>query len=213
MALQLARGETILFPMPYVEAERPPYVVTNQRLIEQTEMGDRVLAVKSLIAASRAKARPYASVGVFFLFLALAVGGTGGYFYFSVMGMQAAPYKALLPLVWTPSDDPEEGSDDAGPMVKPEPVVAVPSDRLPDDPSAPTAEQPDDAAYRLEVLKTRTLGMGLLGLGAAIGLLGLRIFGKKSFFVVCRTRDAMMRIRVDGKVQQDIILATLQAVQ
>ncbi len=213
MALQLARGETILFPMPYVEAERPPHVVTNQRLIEQTEMGDRVLALKSLIAASRAKARPYASLGVFFLFLALAVGGTGGYFYFSVFGMQAAPYRALIPLVWTSSDDPDESSDDAGPTVKPEPPVVAPSDQLPDDPSAPTAEHADDAVWRLEILKTRALGMGLLGLGAALGLLGLRIFGKKSFFVVCRTRDAMMRIRVDGKTQQDIILATLQAVQ
>lgn len=206
MALQLARGETILFPMPYVEAERPPYVVTNQRLIENTSMGERVLAVKALIAASRAKARPYATIGVFFLSLALAVGGAGAYFYFTVFGMQAAPYKALIPLVWS-GGDAEETSDDAGPVVAaPEPSV----ERLPDDPSA---ERPDDAAWRLEILKTRTLGMGLLALGAAIGLIGVRIFGKKRFFVVCRTRDAMMRIRVDGKIQQDIILATLQAVQ
>ena len=72
MALTLARGETILYPMPYVEAERPPYVVTNQRLIERMEVGERVLAVKSLIGASRAKARPFAASGVFLMCLGLA---------------------------------------------------------------------------------------------------------------------------------------------
>jgi hypothetical protein len=203
MALSLARGETILFPMPYVEAERPPYVVTNQRVIERTPEGERTLQVKSLVGASRAKSRPYAAWGAFLLCLALAVAGTGAYFYISVFGMEAAPYKALLPK----SDGEEEVKDE--PATKAEPPPAVPEE-LPDDPSA---ERPDDAAWRLDILKTRLLGMGLLALGMLLAGLGLKVFRKLRYFVVIRTREGMMRIRVAGKVQQDIILATLQAVQ
>jgi hypothetical protein len=211
MAFQLARGETILYPMPYVEAERPPYVVTNQRLIERSEVGERVLPVKSLVAANRAKSRPYAAWGAFLLCLAVAVAGTGAYFYFSVFGMEAAPYKALLPK----SDSSEEADPDTDdpkpPVAKTEPPPPLPDD-LPDDPSI-EKDHPVDDAWRLQILKTRLLGMGLLGLGAAIGMIGLKIFRKKRFFVVCRTREGMMRILVAGKVQQDIILATLQAVK
>ena len=196
--------------MPYVEAERPPFVVTNQRLIEQTVEGDRTLAVKALIAASRGKARPYAAIGVFLLALALCAGGAGAYFYFSVLGMQAAPYKALLPMLGLGeledhSDPAPAGDNDPLPQAKPAPVVDLPDD--------PSAEHPDDAAWRLEILKTRSLGGGLLACGALLGLLGLRVFAKQRFFVICRSRDAAMRIRVDSKIQQDIILATLQAVQ
>jgi hypothetical protein len=206
MGLQLSRGETILYPMPYVEAERPPYVVTNQRLIERSEFGERVLQVRQLVAANRAKSRPYAAWGAFLLCLALAVAGTGAYFYISVFNMQAAPYKALLPTS-SDSDEPEPG-EAKGQATPPEPVPLP--DELPDDPSA---EHPDDAAWRLQILKTRLLGMGLLALGALIGLLGLKVFRKKRFFVVCRTHEGIMRIQVPGKVQQDIILATLQAVK
>jgi hypothetical protein len=196
MAFQLARGETILYPMPYVEAERPPYVVTNQRLIERSEVGERVLQVKQLVGANRAKSRPYAAMGALLLCIALGVAATGAYFYISVFGMQAAPYKALLPKSEGEEAEPE--------------VAAPPTEELPDDPSA---EHPDDAAWRLEILKTRIVGMGLLALGAILGLTGLRVFGKKRFYVVCRTREGAMRIPVNGKVQQDIILATLQAVK
>jgi hypothetical protein len=206
MALSLARGETILFPMPYVEAERPPYVVTNQRLIERTSAGERTLQVKSLVGANRAKSRPYAAWGAFLLCLALAVAGTGAYFYISVFGMEAAPYKALLPK----SDGEEEPKEEAkGEAAKAEPLPSVPEE-LPDDPSA---ERPDDAAWRLDILKTRLLGMGLLAVGFVLAGLGLKVFRKLRYFVVVRTREGMMRIRVAGKVQQDIILATLQAVQ
>jgi len=205
MGLQLARGESILYPMPYVEAERPPYVVTNQRLIERSEGGERVLQVRQLVAANRAKSRPYAAWGAFLLCLALAVAGTGAYFYFSVFGMQAAPYKALLP---KSEDEPEEKEPDpAAPVIQPE--TPAPED-LPDDPSA---EHPDDTAWRLQILKTRLTGMGLLALGAIFGMIGLRVFRKKRFYVVCRTSEGVMRILVPGKVQQDIILATLQAVK
>jgi hypothetical protein len=206
MALQLSRGETILYPMPYVEAERPPYVVTNQRLIERSERGERVLQVKQLLAANRAKSRPYAAWGTALLCLALGVAGSGAYFYISVFGMEAAPYKALLPTS-NESEEPEAG-DSKTQAAPPEPIP-TPSE-LPDDPSA---EHPDDAAWRLQILKTRLLGMGLMALAAAIGMLGLKIFRKKRFFVVCRTQDGIMRIQVPGKVQQDIILATLQAVK
>lgn len=214
MALSLARGEAILFPMPYVEAESPPYVVTNQRLIERTEMGERVLKVRELVAANRAKARPYAAWGAFMMCLALGVAGTGGYFYFSVFGMKAAPYKALLPK--SEGDDSasdEEATvdlklDPQAPIVKLEPTLG--QDDLPED---ETDGHPDDANWRLGILKTRLLGMGLLAFGALLGMTGLRVFGKKRFFVVCRTQEAMMRIRVNDKIQQDIILATLQAVK
>jgi len=204
MALTLARGETILYPMPYVEAERPPYVVTNQRLIERTEMGERVLPVKSLIGAGRARSRPFAATGVFLICLGLATAAAGAYFYVPVIGMEAAPWKALLP---SSSETEEPSTDDETPPAKLDPPPAP--EEMPDDPSA---ERPDDAAWRLTVLKTRATGMALFAAGFLFGMIGLRAFAKRRFFVVCRTRDAMMRIQVDGKVQQDIILATLQAV-
>jgi len=214
MALQLARGEAILFPMPYVEAEEPPYVVTNQRLIERSEVGERVLLVKQLVAAGRAKARPYAAWGAFLLCLGLGVAGTGAYFYFTVFGMRAAPYSALLPKSEgedTSGDDESAVDlklDPQAPIVKLEPSLG--QDDLPEE---ETGGHPDDANWRLGVLKTRLFGMGLAGLGALIGMLGLSVFRKKRFFVVCRTSEAMMRIRVNDKIQQDIILATLQAVK
>jgi hypothetical protein len=201
MALSLARGETILFPMPYVEAERPPYVVTNQRVIERTPAGERVLQVRSLVGASRAKSRPYAAWGAFLLCLGLAVVGTGAYLYLSVFGMEAAPYKALLP-----RSEGEADSEDEPAKVESAPAA----EDLPDDPSA---ERPDDAAWRLDILKTRLLGMGLFVLGLVVGGLGLKVFRKLRYFVVVRAREGVMRIRVNDKVQQDIILATLQAVQ
>lgn len=208
MALSLSRGETILFPMPYVEAERPPYVVTNQRLVEQHERGERVLLVKHLIAANRAKSRPYAAIGAFLLCLSVAVLGTGAYFTWSVWGMQAAPYKALLPKSDGEAEEPEEEEQKAAPKkVEPAPP---PPEEMPEDPDA---ERPDDAAWRLNILKTRILGMGLLGLGFLIGTGGLRVFSRRRYFVVCRTADSIMRIRVNDKIQQDIILATLQAVK
>jgi hypothetical protein len=206
MSLSLGRGETILFPMPYVEAERPPYVVTNQRLVERTPAGDRTLQVRQLVSANRARTRPHAALGAVLLCIALGVAAVGAYEVFSVMGMQAAPWKALLP---QSSDDDSEKDDSEGesaPKIAPPP----PADDLPDDPSA---ERPDDAAWRLEVLKTRLAGMGLLALGGLIALLGLRTFKKLRYFVVCRTSDDMMRILVLNKVQQDLILATLQAVK
>lgn len=198
MAITLARGETILFPMPYVEAERPPYVVTNQRLIEQVERGQRVLEVRQIVAANRAKSRPYATVGALLLCIALGTLAAGAYFSLSVLGMPAAPMKALFS---QEGSEPESDNDPA----PSEPAHAV---DLPDDPSV---ERPD--ADAVEVLKTRLLGMGLLALGIGLGSVGLRVFRKRRYFVVCRTQDAMMRIRVDGKVQQDLILATLQAVR
>ncbi len=205
MALSLARGETILFPMPYVEAERPPFVVTNQRLIERNEAGERVLEVKSLVAANRAKSRPYAAVGALLMCLGIGTLGAGAYFYLSVFGMEAAPYKALLPSSSEDEAKPEatgEPQEERAPEPKPE--------EQPDDPSA---EHPDDAAWRLEILRTRLLGMGLAALGLAVAMGGLRVFGKRRYFVVCRTRESFMRIVVGGKVQQDIILATIQAVK
>ena len=206
MALVLARGETVLFPMPYVEAERPQFVVTNQRLIERLEVGERVLKVKGLTGAARAKSRPYAAMGALLLCVGLCTAGAGAYFYLRVFGMEAASYKALLP---SATEGQTEEADEPK-AVKEEPLPPPPTDELPDDPSA---EHPDDAAWRLQVLKTRLLGMGLLGLGFMLSLAGLRAFGKRRYFVVCRSQDSFMRIRVDGKVQQDIILATLQAVQ
>ncbi len=205
MALTLARGESILFPMPYVEAERPPYVVTNQRLIERTEHGEQTLQVRQLVGANRAKSRPYAAAGAFLIFIGLATCGGGAYFYLSVFGMEAAPWKALLGSVEESKEEAKE--DPTAPPIKLDPPAA---DELPDDPSR---ERPDDAAWRLDILKTRLLGMGLLAVGAFIAMGGLRVFRKLRFFVVCRTSDGMMRIRVNDKVQQDIILATLQAVK
>ncbi len=206
MAFSLAHGETILFPMPYVEAERPPFVVTNHRLIERSEAGERTLQVKSLVAASRAKSRPYASLGALLFCLGMGTLGVGAYFYFSVFGMEAAPYKALLPPSGEEETKPE--GEEAKQELTPEPVARP--DDIPDDPSA---EHPDDKAWRLDVLRTRLLGMGLGALGALIAMGGLRAFGKRRYFVVCRTRESFMRIVVDGKIQQDIILATIQAVK
>ena len=118
--------------------------------------------------------------------------------------MEAAPYKALLPK----SEGEEEAKDEA-PAKTEAPPPSMPED-LPDDPSA---ERPDDAAWRLDILKTRLLGMGLLALGMIIAGFALKVFRKLRYFVVVRTHEGMMRIRVSGKVQQDIILATLQAVK
>jgi hypothetical protein len=114
--------------------------------------------------------------------------------------MEAAPLKTLWPSDGVDDEEPE-------PSGPPEPRDAPLE--LPDDPSA---EHGDDAAWQKVVLKTRILGTLLLAAGVALGSIGLRVFRRQRYFVVCRTRDAMMRIPVDGKVQQDIILATLQAV-
>ena len=67
--------------------------------------------------------------------------------------------------------------------------------------------------YKMDVTKQRALGLALLGGGALFALLGLRTFRKRRYFVVCRSRDGIMRIVVTGETQQNIILATLQAVQ
>ncbi|MEO6953162.1 MAG: hypothetical protein ABI321_15280 [Polyangia bacterium] len=212
MALTLARGETILFPMPYVEAERPPYVVTNQRLIERSPhgAGERVIPVKSLIATSRAKSRPYAAVGALFLCLALGAALAGGYLYSTVLGMEGAPYTALPKLF---SSDAADGDETVNPEGGDEPArpAAPATEELPDDPSVDA--HPEQAVYKMDVLKTRVSGIGLGALAFVFMLLGTRIFRKRRYFVVCRSRDGLMRIVVTGKTQQDIILATLQAVQ
>ena len=207
MSLVLARGETILFPMPYVEAERPPFVVTNQRLVERGPEGERTLQVRQLATATRARNRPHAALGAVLLCIGLGIMAVGAYEVFTVMGMQAASWKAL----WPSSDDTQSADDDSDkPTVTPPPISP---DVLPDDPSAAGGDQPDDTAWKLDVLKTRLTGLGLLALGGLTALIGLRVFKKLRYFVVCRTASDSMRIRVDNKVQQDLILATLQAVK
>jgi hypothetical protein len=211
MALTLARGETILYPMPYVEAERPPYVVTNQRLIERAGQAERVMSVRSLISASRAHNRPFAAIGALLVCLGLAAAAAGGYLYYTVMGMEAAPYTALLSL-WSSDDAPadDDAKDEAKPTARP------PTDQLPDDPSQPGGaddDHPEQTVFKLDVTKTRAEGIGLLALGGLFAMIGLRVFGKRRWFVVCRSRDGIMRILVSGETQQNIILATLQAVQ
>ena len=214
MALTLSRGETILFPMPYVEAERPPYVVTNQRLIERSPIGrgegERVIPVKALIGASRAKSRPYAALGALCLCLALGAALAGGYLYYTVLGMEAAPYTALPQLFSGEGSDSDEGKNAEG-EGEPTKPSAPPAEELPDDPSV--EQHPEQVVYKMDVLKTRTSGMGLGALAFVLMLLGTRVFRKRRYFVVCRSRDGLMRIAVTGKTQQDIILATLQAVQ
>ena len=206
MALTLARGETILFPMPYVEAERPPYVVTNQRLVERVTGQERVMLVKALIGASRARTRPYAALGALFLCLGLGAALAGGYLYYSVLGMEAAPYTALPQLF---SGEPTEGDEASK---EDEPAKPAPAaEELPDDPSV--EQHPEQVVYKMDVLKTRVTGMGLGVLAFVLLVIGARIFKKLRYFVVCRSRDAIMRVSVTGKTQQDIILATLQAVQ
>jgi hypothetical protein len=208
MALTLARGETILYPMPYVEAEAPPYVVTNQRLIESLGGRERVLTVKNLASANRAQSRPFAALGALLLCLGLGLAAAGGYFYYTVLGMEAAPYTALYSLVSGAAQNTED--EEATPTKE-----AAPTTQLPDDPSVEggDTEKPEQTMYKMDVLKTRVLGMLLGAGGIGLLLLGLRVFAKKRYFVVCRAREGIMRIVVGGKTQQDIILATLQAVQ
>ncbi len=210
MALTLARGETVLFPMPYVEAERPPHVVTNQRLVERSSQGgERVMLVKALIGTSRAKSRPYAAIGALLLCLALGAALAGGYLYYTVLGMEAAPYTALPQLF---SGDTIDGDEAAKEDEPPRPATPPPAaEDLPDDPSV--EQHPEQVVYKMDVLKTRALGIGLGAMAFVLLLLGTRIFAKRRYFVVCRSRDGIMRVSVTGKTQQDIILATLQAVQ
>jgi hypothetical protein len=208
MSLVLARGETILFPMPYVEAERPPYVVTNQRLVERGPEGERTLQVRQLATATRAKARPHAAIGAVLLCIGLGIAAVGAYEVFAVMGMPAASWKTL----WPASDDTQSSDDDSDKPAAPPPVQVDPG-ALPDDPSVATGDTPSDVGS-VEVLRTRVTGLGLLALGLLVALVGRHVFGKLRYFVVCRTNDGgMMRVRVQNKVQQDLILATLQAVK
>jgi hypothetical protein len=210
MALTLARGETILYPMPYVEAERPPYVVTNQRLIERVGQSERLMAVRSLISASRAHSRPFAALGALLVCIGLAGAAAGAYLYYTVTGMEAAPYTALLSS-FSSTEEPKE-DDDPNPK-DPTPAPA-PVDQLPDDPSQAGGEdRPEQTVFKMDVTKTRAQGIGLMAGGALFALLGLRAFRKRRWFVVCRSRDGIMRILVSGETQQNIILATLQAVQ
>lgn len=209
MSLKLGRGETILYPMPYVEAERPPYVVTNQRLIERLGRMERTLQVKQLASANRARSRPHAVLGAVLLCIGLGVAAVGAFEVFSVMGMKAASFGALWRSINSGSKPDDDESDDQ----PAQPALPAPAatDALPDDPSQ--VESPDDAAWALDVLKTRLIGFGVLAAGALVAFVGLRVFRQLRYFVVCRTAGESMRVRVSDKIQQDLILATLQAVK
>lgn len=102
--LTLRPHENVVYPMPYVETEAHPTVVTTQRVVH---LGDEI-ATRDVKSAGRKTQRPLWVLGLFLILLALPLAGYGGYLMFTVWGMEAAPPTDLLKEEGEPPPDGED---------------------------------------------------------------------------------------------------------
>jgi hypothetical protein len=196
MPLQLRQHESVLFPMPYLEEEAHPFVVTNQRLVQTLEGRERVLYTQDIESVTRGHARPLFPFGLALIVFGLGTLATGAYLVFSVWGMKAAPITSL----WQPAPEgPPEGAD---------PSELPP----PSDAEADGERKEGDVYWPDEVLRTRLAGQGLLMLGMFLAGGGLKLAKRRRYFVVCHARSGVMKVRAASENQQTQILMTVQAV-
>jgi hypothetical protein len=196
MPLQLRQHESVLYPMPYLEEEAHPFVVTNQRLVQTMKGRQRELYTENIASVTRGHARPLFPFGLALLVFGVGALVAGAFLVFSVWGMKAAPITSL----WQPPPEgPPEGAD---PAELPPPA---------EEDADPQAKE-TDLAWQGEVLRTRLAGQGLLMLGVFFAGGGLKLVKRRRFFVLCHAPGGVMKVRVESENQQTQILMTVQAV-
>jgi hypothetical protein len=197
MALHLRPHENVLYPVPYMETEEHPFIITNQRLVQFRQSGRSELPTSQISAVHRSSSRPLIPIGVLLILLSLPTLATGGYLVFSVWGMTAAPISDLLKVVSSSTGD----SDDA--VAK---VEEAPRELAPDGEAAA-----DGGRFATEVLYTRSGGAALGGLGLLLVVGGLKLVRRRRYFVLCRGPGGVMRVRAESENQQTQVLMTVQA--
>jgi hypothetical protein len=202
MLLQLRRHENILFPMPYMESEPHPFIVTNQRLVQTIAGIARELPTAEVEGVVRGQARPLLPVGLALILFGLPLIGYGAFLLYGCWGMRAAPLSAL----WEDDRVPDavEGTDPRREQMAPGAEDAVPESEDPPNPQ-------DRNTWPTEVLRTRLIGQATLGGGLVLALVGWRLIKRRRFFILCQGRGVIMKVRAQSENQQTQMLMTVQA--
>lgn len=187
--MELASGENVFYPMPYVEGEPHLLIITNQRVVHFGDAGKQELPAKNIQFVGRMSGRPYVALGIILaLFVALPMIGVG--VYWIVTSGILSSVKVPVPI---PGDDPSQPQGDA-----PEGG---------DDPSAEAAPPPSDSGV------TKILGFVFVPIGLILIVVGFLLVRVQRHMVIVRGGQAVINIRAPSQMDQTQILATLGAVQ
>jgi len=67
--------------------------------------------------------------------------------------------------------------------------------------------------WPVTVLRTRLMVLGLVILGIGLLIAARRLFKKKQYFIICRAGNRVIKYQAKDNIQQDIILATINAIK
>jgi hypothetical protein len=185
MPLQLKQYENVLYPIPYVPTEANLFVITNQRVIHYSEAGHQELPSHEIHFVGRLMVRPLQVYGLLLIMAALPLFIVAIWQFSTVWGMESAPVTALF----SSADAPD-----------------------PDAPPPPEGMDPS-VNWPVTVLRTRILVLVLAIAGAGCALGGWKLLKRKSFYVVVRAGNRVAKVAAKDKIQQDLILATVNAVK
>lgn len=215
MPFELQTGEVVLFPSPFVPNEPQQLVISTKRVVQYAPEGMYPIAefpVDRIEHVGRMSERPNAIVGIL-----ASIVGLVFFIVFVAKVLPQAMYAGAGAKTDTSSDQ-GDGTDDG----------IEGRDANDDDPFADGKEKKesvrDKATKKLGKLKEVSFGwpgftedvvVGLLFLfGGAVSLLvGLSLYKKEKHTVFCRVGEIVYPIEVKDTMQQNSVLAMIQAAQ
>jgi hypothetical protein len=215
MPFEPLAGEAILFPAPFVPTEHQQLVITNKRVVQFAPEGMYPVAefpIEKIEHVGRMSERPNRLLGI----VAVIV----GLLFFIVFVAKVLPQVmyAGAPAKTDATADSSDGTEDG----------IEGRDANDDDPFEANKERKegvrDQATKRLQKVKAVSFGwpgftedviVGFLFLlGGAVALLvGRSLYGKETHVVFCRVGQVVYPLTVRDAIQQNSILATIQAAQ
>ncbi len=190
--MELASGENVFYPMPYVEGEPHLLVITNQRVVHFGDAGKQEMPAKQVQFVGRMSGRPYVVLGIVLaLLVALPLVGVGAYW---IVTSGVIGSKLPVPI---PADDPSQPQADPG------------QGGGDDDSAAATDDAPPPQSSGV----TKILGFVFVPLGLIMLIVGFLLVRVQRHLVIVRGGNMVINIRAPSAMEQTQILATLGALQ
>ena len=183
--IDLAPGENVYYPMPYVEGEPHLLVITDQRVVHFGEAGRQELPAKQVQFVGRLSLRPMVTLGVILAMLALP--GLGFGIYWMVTSGLFTRAAAV-----TATDDPS---------VQTPQTEGANAESVNDDEAPPP---PDMTTYKV-------LGIVFAATAIVFAVVGILLIRIKRHYVIVRSPRDVLQIRAKTPMEQTQILATLGA--
>lgn len=199
MPIKLRPNEMAFYPAPFVESEANLLVVTNQRVVQFGDAGLEEMPARDLTHVGRVSERPTLVLGILLLVVGLPLVGFGAYLFLTSKGGLAVP---TLPGLPTPgaAPTPAAGSDDpAGPAANDDPAGEAAPAAAAEAPSAP--------------VDNRLIAVALAVPGLLLIAGGVLLARRQRHLLLLRGGDRVMTLKTDSKMQQTLLLSTVQAIQ